>query len=101
MITKGLRKPLIRRGASWSGRGRILRKHPDKNYASIYDLIVTPNLRANDKAGHSDMERKILIHELKRVYEFANLAENKMQALKSLETTAEEYDIDIFSAEII
>lgn len=82
-------------------RGRILRKHPDKNYASIYDLIVTPNLRANDKAGHSDMERKILIHELKRVYEFANLAENKMQALKSLETTAEKYDIDIFSAEII
>lgn len=82
-------------------RGRILRKHPEKRNASIYDIIVVPSMNNNDSGDCIEMERKLLLNELKRAYEFANIAENKLQALKSLESVAFKVDIDIFSPEII
>lgn len=81
-------------------RGRILRIHPDKKYAYIYDMIVVPDV--NDKYFDDTlwMEKNILAGELKRVYEFASMAINKYQALKTLEEVANQYDIDIFSTQI-
>ncbi|MBK7625653.1 MAG: DEAD/DEAH box helicase family protein [Bacteroidales bacterium] len=78
-------------------RGRILRKHPDKKIAYIYDMIVVPELSEVNFSYSIGMERTILQNELNRVREFASMAENKWQALKSLEEVASLYNIDIFS----
>jgi len=78
-------------------RGRILRKHPDKKYAYIFDMIVVPDLIEKNFNETLQMERTILENELKRVREFASMADNKWQALKTLEEVARNYNIDIFS----
>ena len=81
-------------------RGRILRLHDDKKYATIYDMIVVPDLVQVKGEDNISMEKSILRSELKRVYEFASLSKNKYQALKTLEDVAEQFKIDIFSTEI-
>lgn len=81
-------------------RGRILRKHPEKKFAYIFDMIVIPDLDEKKFDESLNMERSILRGELKRVYEFASMSENKWQALKTLEDVAAMYNIDIFSTEI-
>lgn len=81
-------------------RGRILRRHHDKKFAYIFDMIVVPDLDEKIFAESLKMERIILRGELKRVYEFASMSENKWQALKTLEDVAAQYNIDIFSTEI-
>jgi DNA phosphorothioation system restriction enzyme len=57
-------------------RGRILRKHPNKVSAEIYDLIVVPP----DEATDSESERSLLKKELARFVEFADLAINAGEA---------------------
>jgi superfamily II DNA or RNA helicase len=81
-------------------RGRILRKHQDKRVATIYDMIVVPDIHSITNQSNLSMEKSILQAELRRVYEFASLSKNKYQALKTLEKLASEYEIDIFSTEI-
>ena len=81
-------------------RGRILRKHPQKNLATIYDMIVVPEINTISDEANRSMERGILKAELRRVYEFAGLSKYKYTALKILEDVAAEFDIDIFSTEI-
>ncbi len=81
-------------------RGRILRLHPEKRNATIFDMIAIPDISRMTGSNSISMEKSILRAELKRVYEFASLSKNKYQALKTLETVAEEFDIDIFSTEI-
>lgn len=66
-------------------RGRILRKAPNKEYAYIYDFIVIPSLDI-ETINNLDYEtkrvqRKIILKELKRVYEFASLCENNVSVL--------------------
>lgn len=81
-------------------RGRILRTHNEKRNATIFDMIVIPDMNEIRGDANLNMEKSILRSELKRVYEFASLSINKYQALKSLEEAAEAYSIDIFSTEI-
>lgn len=81
-------------------RGRILRKHPEKKFAYIFDMIVIPDLNEKIFGESLKMEQTILKSELKRVYEFASMSENKWQALKTLEDVAAIYSIDIFSTKI-
>ncbi len=81
-------------------RGRILRLHDDKKYATIYDMVVVPDLSQLNEDDNLSMEKSILKAELKRVYEFASLSRNKYQSLKTLEDIAEQFNIDIFSTEI-
>jgi superfamily II DNA or RNA helicase len=81
-------------------RGRILRLHPDKKFAYIYDMIVIPDINDEFTDESIRMEKSILAGELKRVYEFASMAINKYQALKILEDVANQYKINIFSTEI-
>lgn len=78
-------------------RGRILRTHPDKKKAIIYDMIVVPSIEQNETIEIVSMERKILQAELSRVHEFASLAINHYQSLQSLEEIAKKYDLDIYS----
>lgn len=78
-------------------RGRILRTHPDKKNAVIYDMIVVPAVTNVNFSKSIAMEKTILQSELKRVHEFASLALNHYQALHSLETIAKDYELDIYS----
>jgi len=78
-------------------RGRILRTHPDKKFAIIYDLVVVPMLTNQYFEDSLQMERKILQVELHRVHEFAELSLNHYQALQTLEETTKMFDLDIYS----
>ena len=69
-------------------RGRILRKAPNKEFSYIYDFIVIPSLN-KEKIKTLDFEikevqKKIITRELERFYEFANLSENKVEALAKI-----------------
>jgi len=55
-------------------RGRILRTYPNKENATIYDIIVKPSLSNN--AYIDEMERKIFERELNRYEEFSQIALN-------------------------
>lgn len=54
-------------------RGRILRKHPGKEIANIYDFIVVPNLK-----NEPESVRNILESEKKRYEEYVNSAKNHL-----------------------
>jgi len=58
-------------------RGRVLRPHPDKRYAEIFDMIVLPPREADMDIK---TQRAILEPELRRYMEFAALAKNRGKA---------------------
>ncbi len=76
-------------------RGRLLRKHKDKTFAHIYDMIVVPNFHSpNYSKDFWNMERNLVKGELTRVAYFANLATNNYTgALQSLDEVARFYDL--------
>ncbi|MDR2147218.1 MAG: DNA repair helicase, partial [Tannerella sp.] len=76
-------------------RGRLLRKHPEKAFAHIYDMVVVPNYKSPYYSKDFwDMERSLVRGELNRVAYFANLATNNYtEALKSLDEVARFYDL--------
>ncbi|WP_268807182.1 helicase-related protein, partial [Calothrix rhizosoleniae] len=58
-------------------RGRVLRPHPGKERATIFDMIVLPpDLDRNTL----EVERNLLKKELRRFVEFADLADNSGEA---------------------
>ena len=76
-------------------RGRVLRKHDDKKFAHIYDLVVIPNLE-NNASGESKMENNILKSEVLRVANFVYSARNKEELLNShLNSICARFDIDL------
>lgn len=74
-------------------RGRILRTHKDKNFAYIHDLVVIPDIGA-DYANY-DMERKLILSELKRVRDFASLSRNLDYSYMELEDVLNFYNIPL------
>lgn len=76
-------------------RGRILRKHREKAFAYLHDLIVAPAIDRSDEASFN-MERSLLRGELKRVCDFANLSENPTFAIRELEELTNYYHLSIF-----
>ncbi len=58
-------------------RGRILRPHPGKERATLFDMIVLPPELERDTL---EVERNLLRKELKRFLEFADLADNAGEA---------------------
>jgi superfamily II DNA or RNA helicase len=70
-------------------RGRVLRRAPDKEYATIYDFIVTPP----EYSEVTEMDRKLLEKELNRCIEFADMSENKFSARGSLIDIMKKYDL--------
>ncbi|WP_027385168.1 DEAD/DEAH box helicase family protein [Chryseobacterium gregarium] len=78
-------------------RGRVLRKHKEKDFAIIYDLIVKPTINHTDTNGKlSSIEKNIFLSELRRLVNFAVLSENKDNCLAELETLCYDLDIDIY-----
>jgi DNA phosphorothioation system restriction enzyme len=62
-------------------RGRILRPHPNKQQATLFDTIVIPPDLERDTW---EVERNLLRKELFRFMTFAQLADNASEAIKQL-----------------
>jgi superfamily II DNA or RNA helicase len=78
-------------------RGRVLRYYGKKEFAHIYDMIVKPAFDTTDTDPKQyKLERSILLNELKRLVNFAVLAENKDDSLKGIEELCYSFDIDIY-----
>jgi DNA phosphorothioation system restriction enzyme len=71
-------------------RGRILRQHPNKQRATLFDMIVLPP--ALDRETLT-VERNLLRRELRRVIEFADLADNQGEARAKLFGLQQQYDL--------
>lgn len=76
-------------------RGRLLRKHKDKIFATIYDLIVVPNFNYNRDCSTFDMERSLVRGELTRVAYFASLASNYNEISSTLAELADYYELEL------
>ena len=68
-------------------RGRVLRKFKGKEYAYIYDFVTIPSNR-------SKSSKSLVETELKRVYEFNSLAENKTENEFIINELIDEFDIE-------
>jgi superfamily II DNA or RNA helicase len=75
-------------------RGRLLRNHPDKTFATIYDMVVIPRLNDNNTELYN-MERNLVKNELRRVGYFASLALNFYDSNRALENVCVKYDLDL------
>jgi superfamily II DNA or RNA helicase len=78
-------------------RGRILRKHPDKQFAYIHDLVVIPEINPNNDSYR--MERSMLKKELERVNNFALLSENSSHTTNVLLDTMNYYNLNLYKNE--
>ena len=74
-------------------RGRILRQHPDKSFAHIYDMVVIP--RTNPNSPHFQLERNLVHKELERVVHFAFMAENKYEATNVFREVCDIYQLNL------
>ncbi|PZX54040.1 DEAD/DEAH box helicase family protein [Algoriphagus chordae] len=75
-------------------RGRILRKHKDKQFAYIHDLVVVPEVNPNKE--NFNMERSMLKKELERVNNFALLSENSSHTISVLLDTMNYYSLNLY-----
>ena len=74
-----------------------MRKHADKKYAYLFDMIVKPKLDPTSSDPLMlKIEKSIFKSELSRLINFAVLAENKIECLKLLEPYCLDFDIDIY-----
>lgn len=71
-------------------RGRILRKAPGKEYATIHDFLVLPDSNARSSALTGLVEQ-----ELMRCIEFARFARNDSPAWDEINHVGEAYGLDI------
>lgn len=72
-------------------RGRILRRSPGKESATIHDFIVVLPAGYEDVAGNA---RKLIQSELRRVGEFNGLARNSAHAYDVLRPVLSAYDLE-------
>lgn len=75
-------------------RGRLLRKHKDKTFATIYDMVVIPKLEGN-LGEFFNIEKNLVKNELNRVAYFASLAMNFYDSKEALEDVCQKYDLDL------
>ena len=73
-------------------RGRVLRLHKDKKFATIHDLVVIPRSRNPDTF---QMEKGVLKKELERVVDFSRLSMNKMDTYDVLEEALDYYNLNL------
>lgn len=75
-------------------RGRLLRNHPDKKFAYIYDMIVAP-VASYDNENLYRIERNMVRNELIRVAYFASLSMNFYDSKDVLQDICDRYDLDL------
>jgi superfamily II DNA or RNA helicase len=71
-------------------RGRILRRHANKQRAELFDMIVIPPDLGRESL---EVERKLLEKELRRFAEFADLADNAGKARMKLLPLQDRYGL--------
>lgn len=71
-------------------RGRILRPHPDKEKATLFDMIVMPPQLDRETW---EIEKNLLRKELVRFIQFANLADNSTEARHKLLNLYQKYGL--------
>ncbi|GLR60297.1 DEAD/DEAH box helicase family protein [Rhizobium indigoferae] len=72
-------------------RGRILRRAPGKDRATIHDFIVVVPESVGE---HEEYAKRLIVDELKRVAEFAKLSDNRYGAYDVLRDTLRRYDLE-------
>ena len=78
-------------------RGRVLRRHKDKDYAVIHDLVVVPQPVSD--AATFQTEKSLLKEELIRVIYFASLSRNYYEAMEKFKEISAFYDLNMYSLE--
>jgi superfamily II DNA or RNA helicase len=79
-------------------RGRILRKHPQKNIAIIHDLIVIPDISEIGTTSDTyKVERNLVTKEIERVMYFASLAINPYETENIFKEVCAHYDLNIYT----
>ena len=76
-------------------RGRVLRRFPKKEKATIYDVIVLPPLLKILNPILSEIERKIIKNEFKRYKEFASIALNAVDCYEIIDAIESKYNVYI------
>ena len=76
-------------------RGRVLRTHTEKKYAIIHDLVVIPD--NNFDPSCQDIEKNLVVNEIRRVRDFAVLSENCNDTLNVLDDILEQYQISLYN----
>jgi superfamily II DNA or RNA helicase len=77
-------------------RGRILRKHPDKSFATIHDLIVIPEIE-HDNEETFETEKRLVTKELERVMYFASLSKNPYFSEEVLSSVCKHYGLNLYT----
>jgi superfamily II DNA or RNA helicase len=72
-------------------RGRILRRSPGKEMATIHDFVV---VLPEGQEGASDYAKQLIKSELARVAEFSSLSQNRAEAYDVLSPTLRTYDLE-------
>ncbi|MBB2147367.1 DEAD/DEAH box helicase family protein [Pedobacter gandavensis] len=75
-------------------RGRLLRKHIEKAFATIYDMVVVPS-QIISKSELFSMEKKLVKNELQRVAYFASLSMNYYDTKENLEEVCKKYELNL------
>jgi superfamily II DNA or RNA helicase len=75
-------------------RGRVLRKCEGKMIARIWDLVVVP---PKVQKEYSSIERNLFVGELKRILDFASMADNRFDIIwkAKILTLCQTFNIDI------
>lgn len=75
-------------------RGRLLRRAEGKTMAFLYDFVVVhPSFHDQDRTSLLDWEKSLLISELKRCAEFADLSTNRESLLLAMAELKNKYQI--------
>ena len=75
-------------------RGRILRQHPEKNLATVHDLVVVPIIENTDEATF-ETEKKLVKSELERVMYFASLSQNLYHSIDVFNEVCNHYSLNL------
>ncbi|MCF8254400.1 MAG: DEAD/DEAH box helicase family protein [Bacteroidia bacterium] len=79
-------------------RGRILRKHPQKDIAIIHDLVVVPDIFFSNRDSETfKLERTMVEKEIERVMYFATLAINPHETEEVFNEICEHYELNIYT----
>lgn len=71
-------------------RGRILRRAPGKDYAEIFDFVITPPRNSID----FDIKKSLVKKEFTRVMDFVRLADNRVELEIIVKDIVDFYQID-------
>jgi superfamily II DNA or RNA helicase len=79
-------------------RGRILRKHPNKQKAVVYDLIALPDFVGKIEGGDTyNIERNLVRNELERVMYFASISDNPYYSESHFKDVCYFYKLNLYT----